>query len=435
MYRSISKLIIYGNLPKDSILYRMGELFRDFSEETRDDEQLRTEAYHLVKDILKISTDYGFDENLWQNYLTYFIINAENPFSITSEKKGASDGSVNMFAKNDYRAFMEMFHFDFSSIDEKLGMDCFSILTDYKAIIKPELMYNANVSEKVRTLSRKLASAADEDEFFDLVTGFYKAYGVGMLGLNRAFRLRENPAGTEVKLEAVNNLDKVMLEDLVGYELQKAKLIENTEAFVSGRPANNALLYGDSGTGKSTSIKAIVNRYYDDGLRMIEIYKHQFKYLSQVISLVKNRNYRFIIYMDDLSFEDFEIEYKYLKAVIEGGLESRPENVLIYATSNRRHLIKETWKDKSDMEMVGEIHRGDSIEEKLSLANRFGMHIYFSKPSKDEFNTIVKELAERNDIHMDEEELFLEANKWEMHHGGISGRTAQQFVNHLLSLA
>ena len=150
----------------------------------------------------------------------------------------------------------------------------------------------------------------------------------------------------------INNTEDVRLDDLIGYEIQKQKIVENTEAFVAGRKANNALLFGDSGTGKSTTIKAIINEYYDQGLRMIEIYKHQFQDLSQVISQIKNRNYRFIIYMDDLSFEEFETEYKYLKAVIEGGLEIKPDNVLIYATSNRRHLIRETWTDRTDLEMV-----------------------------------------------------------------------------------
>ncbi len=169
---------------------------------------------------------------------------------------------------------------------------------------------------------------------------------------------------------------------LIGYEIQKQKIIENTEAFVAGRKANNALLFGDSGTGKSTTIKAIINEYYDRGLRMIEIYKHQFQDLSQVISQIKNRNYRFIIYMDDLSFEEFETEYKYLKAVIEGGLEIKPDNVLIYATSNRRHLIRETWTDRTDLENDNGMHRSDTMQEKLSLVNRFGVTINYSKPSQ-----------------------------------------------------
>ena len=186
-----------------------------------------------------------------------------------------------------------------------------------------------------------------------------------MFGLNKAFRIEEHLDGG-FSFMPINNMDAVMLDDLIGYEIQKKKLTDNTEAFVQGKKANNVLLFGDSGTGKSTSIKAIVNQYYDDGLRMIEIYKHQFKYLSKIIAAIKNRNYRFIIYMDDLSFEEFEIEYKYLKAVIEGGLETKPDNILIYATSNRRHLIRETWSDRSDMSQ-DELHRSDTMQEKLSL--------------------------------------------------------------------
>ncbi len=192
--------------------------------------------------------------------------------------------------------------------------------------------------------------------------------------------------------------------------------------------------YGDSGTGKSTSIKAIVNEFYEDGLRMIEIYKHQFIDISNVIAQIKNRNYKFIIYMDDLSFEEFEIEYKFLKAVIEGGVETRPDNILIYATSNRRHLIKETWSDRNDMEFDNGIHRSDTVEEKLSLANRFGLSICYSKPSQKEYFYIVEELAKKNGITMDVEELHKAANRWEMMYGGISGRTAQQFINYLSGL-
>ena len=204
------------------------------------------------------------------------------------------------------------------------------------------------------------------------MTDFYKAYGVGMFGLNKAFRI-VHPTNGDMQFVPINNTEDVRLDDLIGYEIQKQKIVENTEAFVAGRKANNALLFGDSGTGKSTTIKAIINEYYDQGLRMIEIYKHQFQDLSQVISQIKNRNYRFIIYMDDLSFEEFETEYKYLKAVIEGGLEIKPDNVLIYATSNRRHLIRETWTDRTDLENNNGMHKSDTMQEKLSLVNRFGV--------------------------------------------------------------
>ena len=163
---------------------------------------------------------------------------------------------------------------------------------------------------------------------------------------------------------------------------------------------------------------------------MIEVYKHEFQCLSQIIAEIKNRNYRFIIYMDDLSFEEFEIEYKYLKAVIEGGLEKKPKNVLIYATSNRRHLIRETFRDKQDRDE--DMHTNDTVQEKLSLVARFGVTIYFGSPDKKAFQEIVRVLAKKNGINMPEEQLLLEANAWELSHGGLSGRTAQQFINYCL---
>ena len=430
MYREVAKLIIYGN-HEDTILMKMSDIFKKFDRDEETPDKLISDIYEQIKRILEVATDYGFDKNLWHNYLTFYLITNENPFSLTCEKVGANDGSVNEFAKNDFKVFMNLFNYDFRPIEAALGINCFSLISDYKAIVKKELMYNKNVSEKVQALSLKLETAKDENEFFNYVTDFYKAYGVGMFGLNKAFRIGNNPDGS-VKFMAINNMDKVMLDDLIGYEIQKKKLVENTEAFVQGRKANNALLFGDSGTGKSTSIKAIVNEYYDQGLRMIEIYKHQFKDLSNVIASIKNRNYKFIIYMDDLSFEEFEIEYKFLKAVIEGGVETKPDNILIYATSNRRHLIKETWNDRNDMESNNGLHRSDTIEEKLSLVNRFGCQISYSKPSQKEFFDIVIGLARKNNVKMTDEELMAEANKWELSHGGISGRTAQQFINYCL---
>lgn len=429
MYREVAKLIIYGN-HEDTILMKMSDIFKKFDRDEETPDKLISDIYEQIKRILEVATDYGFDKNLWHNYLTFYLITNENPFSLTCEKVGANDGSVNEFAKNDFKVFMNLFNYDFRPIEEALGINCFSLISDYKAIVKKELMYNKNVSEKVQALSLKLETAKDENEFFNYVTDFYKAYGVGMFGLNKAFRVIGGDNG--VTFTPINNMDKVMLDDLIGYEIQKKKLVENTEAFVQGRKANNALLFGDSGTGKSTSIKAIVNEYYDQGLRMIEIYKHQFKDLSNVIASIKNRNYKFIIYMDDLSFEEFEIEYKFLKAVIEGGVETKPDNILIYATSNRRHLIKETWNDRNDLESNNGLHRSDTIEEKLSLVNRFGCQISYSKPSQKEFFDIVIGLARKNNVKMTDEELMAEANKWELSHGGISGRTAQQFINYCL---
>lgn len=434
MYKEVAKLILYRDLGEDSILLKLSGIFRDFELGLAEKEELTSRIYEQMKALLDLSTQYGFDKNLWHNYLTFILLTNENSFSMTSEKVGANDGTVNHFAKADFAVFKKLFDFDFGPIEKDLGIDCFTTVCNYHSIPKKERMYNRNVSERVQEVSEKIEEAKDADEVFTIITDFYKAYGVGMFGLNRAFRIRHLDDGVEFL--PINNTDRVMLNDLIGYEIQKKKLIDNTEAFVKGLPANNVLLCGDAGTGKSTSIKALLNEYYDQGLRMIEIYKHQFQDLSSIIAQVKNRNYRFIIYMDDLSFEDFEIEYKFLKAVIEGGMETRPDNVLIYATSNRRHLIKESWSDRDDMENDNGMHRSDTMQEKLSLVARFGVTIYYGKPSQKEYFTIVKELRKRYpSITLADEELCAEANKWELSHGGISGRTAQQFINYMAGMA
>ena len=433
MYRHISKFIIYRDETESNILSKLGKIFCDFEHGTDSPESLRTRIYAEVRRLLEVATKYGFDNNLWHNYLTFLIITDENPFSLTYEKAGKQEGTVNGFAINDFCVFKSLFDFDFSPIEKELEINCFSTLSSYRAIAKREQIFNKNVSEKVRALSAEIEAAPDGEAVFEAVARFYKNYGVGMFGLNKAFRIESDDDGRNMKIRPITNMEPVHLDDLIGYELQKRALTENTEAFVEGRGANNILLYGDSGTGKSTSIKAIVNQYYDKGLRMIEIYKHQFCNLSRVISEIKNRNYRFIIYMDDLSFEEQEIEYKYLKAIIEGGVETKPDNVLIYATSNRRHLIKETWNDRTDTVQDGDIHRSETIEEKLSLVNRFGLSIGYFKPSRREFDDIVLKLAARYpQITMSEDEIIAAAHVWEMRNGGISGRTAQQFVNSLL---
>ena len=435
MYSLISKLVIYRKLEKDSILFSLAETIEkvnalsEAEQNSSVKDELTASIYTQINRLLELATEYGFDQNLWHNYLAYILSVNENPFSITCEKTGMQEGSVNQFARGDFKIFKALFDYDFSQVESKLGINCFHIILDYQAVVKNGNRYNKNVSDKVRFLSTQIEQAADETEILTIVTEFYRAYGVGKFGLNKAFRIKHEEQS--VNIYPITNTDDIRLCDLVGYEMQKKKLIDNTEAFVEGRKANNVLLFGDSGTGKSTSVKAILNEYYSRGLRMIEIYKHQFEDLSSVIAQVKNRNYKFIIYMDDLSFEEFEIEYKYLKAVIEGGLETKPDNILIYATSNRRHLIRETWGDRSDRSK-DELHHSDTMQEKLSLVARFGITINYSSPNQKEFFEIVTVLAKHTEgINLSEEELCAQANIWEMSHGGRSGRTAQQFINYL----
>ena len=429
MYKLVSQLVIYRNAGDDRILANLARVCRDFEKGEYQKEELVGRILDEIHALLDLATTYGFNQNLWHCYLAYLLGMTETPFTLVSEKVGANDGSVNIFARQDFAVFKQLFDYDFSPMERELGISYFTVIQDYQAVVKESRIYNKSVSEKVIALAKAVDQAQNVDEVFKAVTDFYFCYGVGMFGLNKAFRISEQP-DRELLIPVTNTMN-VTLDDLIGYEEEKRKLIENTEAFVRRREANNCLLYGDAGTGKSTSIKAILNQYYPEGLRMIELYKHQLKYLPEIISRVKNRNYRFVIFMDDLSFEETETEYKYLKAVIEGGLEPKPENVLIYATSNRRHLVRETWKDKKDLGDE-DIHRNDTIQEKLSLANRFGIQIGYFRPNKKEFDAIVEGLAKQYpQIKMSREELLLKANAWELSHGGFSGRTARQFIIYL----
>lgn len=433
MYRLTAKLIIYRSMDQDSILFHLADICRRFRSGNYDRDALSGDILTEISRLLDVATRYGFDGNLWHNYLAFLLATTETPFTLVCEKHGASEGSVQKFARSDLDIFRRLLSYDFREMEQALGLNCFSVIEDYQAVEKKEQIYNKSVSEKVQELSAAISEASDGEDMYRIVTDFYRRYGVGMFGLNKAFRISPEIEVTGRLLEPITTTGDMRLEDLVGYESQKKRLQENTEAFVAGRRANNVLLYGDAGTGKSTSIKAILNQYYDQGLRMIEVYKHEFRYLQRIIAQIKNRNYRFIIYMDDLSFEEFEIEYKYLKAVIEGGLEVKPDNVLIYATSNRRHLIRETWNDRPD-HVDPDMHQTDTVQEKLSLSARFGLTIGYFRPSQQEYFEIVRALARRHpELSLTDEELRAGAVKWEMTHSGISGRTAQQYINALLS--
>ena len=427
-----NELMIYRNLDYGKILRDMTFLIEHEGSGYYNQEDLRTLFFECVNGILELSEQHGLEGNLWHTYLTFLLVNDENAYSTACEIRGMIEGSINEVALHDFVIMKELFDYDVQELGRNLGATAHELLFDYKGTKQEGHVYNRRIRDRICTLAVHLAETKTPRDFKEVMTQFYKEFGVGKFGLHKAFRVEHTEEGA--KIVPITKIAHVRLDDLVGYEIPKKKLIENTEAFVRGRKANNCLLFGDAGTGKSTSIKAILNQYYEEGLRMIEVCKHQFQDLNDIIAQVKNRNYKFIIYMDDLSFEEFEIEYKYLKAVIEGGLERKPENVLIYATSNRRHLVREQWSDKNDRR-DDDLHTSDTVQEKLSLVARFGVSIFFVGPDKKEFQKIVLELAKRNQIQMEKSELLLQANQWEMTHGGRSGRTAQQFIDYLLGKA
>ncbi len=370
----------------------------------------------VVKTLLAKCDELNLNGNLWQSLLTIELMKNENVFSLALERKHDISPELKATTLADIKSIFEAFNYEFD--DSLPGV---ALVKNYR---KSRPVVNIEIDEIFVNLQKALGDAKDHLEFYKIIHDHYLTYGVGMYGLNKAFRYNQD------HIESIKYVGNFDLDEIVGMDLQKGQLISNTKAFLEGQMANNVLLYGDAGTGKSSCIKGLLNRYYKDGLRIVEVYKHQFIHLPEIIQELQSRNFKFILFMDDLSFEEFEIEYKYLKAVIEGGLEKKPENVIIYATSNRRHLVKETWSEREG----DEVSVNDALQEKTSLASRFGVTIYFGRPNKKEFFNIIDGLYLQYQCTMDKEKVYQEAIKWEMRHGGFSGRTARQFMMNLISL-
>lgn len=393
------------------------------------DNSVTGSAPSLAGTLASFATEFGLSGNVWQHWLTYNLMMHDNAFTLACERREVlPDSTLVKLAERDLGIFMELFKTEESDFDEDEGL--LPLMLDYMAPYDCECITDSG--RRIKELSSRLAEAEDIKEFTGTLMDHYEKHGAGMYGLYNAFRV-DPAAGSEAEFKLVPVADSadVSLDDLIGYESQKQTLRDNTEAFVNGHFANNVLLYGDSGTGKSTSVHALMHEYSDRGLRLIEVSKTDRSRLPQILSAIKKRNYRFILFLDDLSFEENESDYKELKAMLEGALETRSDKVLIYATSNRRHLIRETWRDRSDMEYNEDVHRSDTMEEKLSLASRFGVTIYYPKPDPREYLEIVRSLAARKGIVLSGKELEDAARKWELRHGGMSGRTASQLITWL----
>lgn len=393
-----------------------------------DDESVVWSLRELTRNLVAFADSFSLEGNVWQHWLTYVLMSHENPFTLACERKEIIPGSTAVrLAEKDLAMIEKYFKGDPDHLCGRQVAEVLNAFTDYKA---PHGGTSASsAGSRIASLSNSLADTENFEAFRDVIMEHYSRYGVGIYGIYKAFRVAESESGP--KLVPVTDAADVTFDDLIGCEVQKKTLRDNTAAFVSGGFANNVLLYGDSGTGKSTSVHALMHDFFDKGLRLVEVGKPARKLLSQVLSEIKKRDYRFIIYLDDLSFEENESDYKELKAMLEGALETRADRVLIYATSNRRHLIRETWRDRQDMEYQEDIHHSDTMEEKLSLASRFGITIYYSKPDAREYLKIVRELAAKRGISIGDKELGDIARKWELRHGGMSGRTASQLITWL----
>lgn len=248
-------------------------------------------------------------------------------------------------------------------------------------------------------------------------------YGYGIYAKYYMFIVKDS------RIVPVKYPDEVKLSQLIGYEKQRQLVIDNTLALINGKPASNVLLSGDAGTGKSSSVKAIANEFRDKGLRIIEIRKDQLREIPEIIDGLSNNPLKFILFIDDLSFAKDDDNFGALKAILEGSVSARANNIVIYATSNRRHLVKESFADRDG----DDVHRNDTIQELISLSERFGLRITFSKPNKYEYLEIVKGLAKLNSLDMSEEELEKEAERFAVGRSGRSARAAKQFIDKMIA--
>ncbi|SMC78754.1 ATP-binding protein [Sporomusa malonica] len=413
--QDLNKLLIYRNLLNDRLVKGLQSL------------QSATpgacDEYTIAAELIRWAEENGMAGNIPENYLLSLLRYDENVFSNSAGKTSTQPGrSLVKIAESDVVILKKWLK---NGVAAGFCDEVKAVVVDYHPACESQ--------DKISNICRNLASLRDlfldittnhtPGEVVTALTSYYDRHGCGKLAGYDAFKWDSERR----ELVGIEHSDPVQLSDIVGYEYQKNELVRNTEAFISGKPANNVLLVGARGTGKSSSVKAVANRYSDKGLRIIEIAKSDCKQLPEIMTALRQWSKKFILFIDDLSFEEHEAEYKILKSLIDGGVEVRPDNVLIYATSNRRNLIKETWDDREG----SELHRQDTVNEKISLADRFGITLFYTLPNQEEYFKIVEEIARKNSICLTNVELRSAALRWEMSHSGRSGRIAKQFIDYL----
>ncbi|AIS52927.1 putative ATPase AAA+ superfamily [Thermoanaerobacter kivui] len=417
MLGELNKIVIYRNIINHSLIKRVIKILHGLLKEKPSTEIIYSEYSSFYKDITEYAFKKGIHKNVLRSFLSEEIAYDENPFSRISEKYGfdaVSDLMIEVVEKE----IGILREFSYINIAETANNLLKTELPDFEKyannIFFKEIDNNKLPLEKLWELKK--------GEIAGYLANYYHLNGCGIFGRYRAFRwVIENGLR---QLKGIENVDPITFDDLIGYEEERKIVIENTQAFLKNFSANNVLLYGDKGTGKSSTIKALLNKFYREGLRIIEINKNDIKDLPYIIDLIKDRGVKFILFFDDLSFDESEVNYKELKSALEGGVGVLPPNVIIYATSNRRHIITENINDN-------ELHNTDAREEKLSLSDRFGITVTFVSPSQEEYLKIVKGLAEKHNIEIEWNLLKEKALKWAIWHNGKSPRSAKQFIDNL----
>lgn len=430
---SLDSLVVYRQVLEDEVIKRLLN-FLDYLEE---EEAKLSRVIQLYNDFFYTLIKHNATKS-WRNYVIELILFDENPFSRRLE----IDSVLKKAIENDLRNLQLIANLSSDTVKTMLINEyCQSSLERRKVEELPEWTF-AEQNTEVKGVNRfahchypfkqTFLMSQDWAECVQALQDFYRQHGSGLFARYAAFVWEKN--GQKGYLRGIPKPDPIRFADFVGYDSERTEVINNTLQFLKGFPANNVLLYGDRGTGKSSTVKALINEYYAQGLRMIEVAKKDLIDFPEIIYYLQDRNLKFIIFVDDLAFEDNEDSYTALKAVLEGSLENRPSNVLIYATSNRRHLIKEKFSDRAGLSSADpdeEVRAADTIEEKLSLSDRFGITVIFTSPQKQKYLEIVEGLAAKRGLKMDREYLHREALKWELWYNGRSPRTARQFIDWL----
>ena len=410
----LDTLILYDNIRQDEIVNTAVKIFNEFDYHEYIS-YMEADYYSIQRKLLEVTDGLDIDGTYWQNYICRLIAESENRFSLTSEK-GKPNDNIRSIAVREMEELKKLYSLEWQRVGAIFHDDGVSVCTMRRK-------GGSGSQSDCRDLVRQALEADSNQKTVGLLEAYYGEHGSGIFERYQAFVWDDMLVG-------VRNYDRITFEQLIGYERQKEALIENTEFFLKGYPANNVLLHGDRGTGKSSCVKALLNKFKGSKLKLISLNKNHVDQLYRIIESIAGRGCKFIIFIDDLSFEDTEIGYKHFKSVIEGGIEAQPGNVLIYVTSNRRNIVREVWKDRG---ADGEVHLNDGMQERLSLADRFGLSISFTAPDKESYLNIVKGLAAQERLDLDEDTLIEEALRWDVRQKGRSGRSARQFVNHIYS--
>ncbi len=367
----------------------------------------------------------------WQAYLFAHLIDNANLWSTQIEREGSTGVTAALRAQvqRDLHALHLLFQLDAQKLWQ---LTCNSVTSELPALrdawvpwydLAPLDQGGRNSARDA--LARHAAESADWITLIEPLEAYWVCHGTGPLAHYRVLRWE----GADEGLQGIDHPDPIQLSNLIGYEREQSLLKSNIERFLADLPAHDVLLYGAPGTGKSSTVKALVNAYADRGLRLVEVRKEYIGDLPRIVAQLRGRAPHFVLFIDDLSFEEHETEYKVLKMLLEGTAEARPANVLICATTNRMNLIRENFSDRG--KPTEDVNWRDTMEEKQSLAHRFGMRVTFSSPDQQRYLKIAAGLAQQRGITLSEERLYERALRWERQHTGRSGRMARQFIDDL----